>query len=193
MSSYSVRENPFSYGLARVSYQDTNDRFGKWSTSSELDENGLPSFTSEIAFSSMNKIEHTAFYSGRFLRFGVSAAGTVADFALQFFQCFLATPISLLINAELLLRNCKLIQTYSKSLLCVLSIPLFLRDRATVNQFYYFLDDVQAFANYMGLKKMESFASELKDANFARSYCAFLHSKILQQRPAQTKIRAFLT
>lgn len=61
MSSYSIRENPFTYGLARVTEKDTDDRFSKWSIASQIDEDGLPPFTSEIAFSHMNKMEQTAF------------------------------------------------------------------------------------------------------------------------------------
>lgn len=183
MSSYSIRENPFTYGLARVSQKDADLKFAsKWSINSQLDEDGLPPFTSEEAFSSMNKMEQTVFYSGRVIRFGVSTVGTVADFALQFFQCLFATPVALLIKGESLLRNCKPGQTYSIHTAVLVAIPSFLRN-ATDKQFYYLIDDVEKVANYTGFKKIESFASDLKHKNFASNYCNFLYFKLFLQKP----------
>lgn len=176
MSSYSIRENPFTYGLARVSQKDTNNRFAdKWSTASQLDEKGLPS--------SMNKMEQTVFYSGRVIRFGVSIIGTIADLALQFFQCLLITPISLLIKGERLLRKCNFSETYLQPIIYLVAIPMFIRDLTTEKQFYYLIDDVQAVANYVGFKKIESYASDLKHEDFARNYCTSLHSNFFLLKP----------
>lgn len=74
-------------------------------------------------------------------------------------------------------------QTYSISTSFLIAIPSYLRAIATEKQFYYLIDDVQAVANYMEFRKIESYASDLKHANFARSYCTFLHSKLFQQPP----------
>ena len=130
MTSYSITENPFVYGLNQVSYKDTNKKFS-------------PNYKRRVP---LGIIADTSYFAGRTIRLGVSILGAVADLALQFFQILLYTPAFLIIKLETLVNKSS--RTYSRVLAIPGEIVGIIRDFTTKIFFKSLTEDIKSIGKH---------------------------------------------